>query len=147
MSRFSNGEWANLVVTLLIAGLVAGVVTGAVVQGQSDGAASYSAQASAYCYQTTGSPALSQEYVVGNHGGLHCMFPGNEHHLHDVTDEALLAAYVANQTGGSVDWSTVDRYEPWYKRGFWPDILTFVFVALVVVLISVAAKVAPRRIR
>lgn len=108
-------------------------------------------RAQAYCYQSYGDPDISNAQVIGSHGGWHCEANDGDPHLHAVTDEAKQAAYYANQTNQSIDWSAVDRYKPGYERGLLhaigPIIDVLAIVTLLALLIYIPRVVPYPRVR
>lgn len=101
-------------------------------------------KAQAYCYQAFGDPTIGNSMVIGNHGGWHCEAnDGGEPHLHDVTDRAKMAAYLANESNRTVDQWPDDRYKPAHERGWMPTVLSGLGVLLFTVFVGVAIKYAP----
>lgn len=105
------------------------------------------AESRAYCYQAHGDPSLGNSMVIGNHGGLHCLANDDEPHLHDVTERAKMAAYLANESNRTVDQWPEDRYEPRHKREGMPDILSGVSLLLIGGVFIAALRYAPGRVK
>lgn len=129
-------------VVLVIAGVIGGQLYSEL---HSDEFSAYVEKAEAYCFQSYGDASLLNAQVVGHHGGFHCAANRDDPHLHDVTDEALEAAFHANQSGETVDWSGVDRYGPRDQRGFFPDLKLFGSVIGVALAMSGGLRFVGRR--
>lgn len=132
----------SIVFALVIAGVLGVIIFDAVGADGSEIEREYE-QAQAYCYQAFGEPTIGHSNVIGNHGGWHCEANENDPHLHDATDEAIHAAYYANQTNQTVDWSEIDRYEPTHKRGYTPTLFGLGSILGLGLLMLVAIKYAP----
>lgn len=113
----------------------------------------YREKARAYCYQWYDDPRTGIAQVFGEHGGLHCIANNDDPHLHEVTDEALEAAYRANQTNATAQMvadrrDEFDRFEaPRNRPGIFPvPLYTVIFVGISVVIVGgLIAIIAGRR--